>query len=140
MLGRKLQTKYQSVFNMRNDWDKFWDKRLNKPVNHSLFYKNFLVMKRIILNCLGLESLTGLKTLEIGAGRATISDFFCSMGCDTSCVDKYYRPSNGHDRHKFYVADAFDLPFPDRYFDVVHSYGLLEHFSMDKISWWKSEL
>lgn len=112
---------------LRNNWEKFWAKRKDRPINHTVFHNNFMFMRERMYT--KFRSLRGLKTLEVGSGRGIMSDFLHDYGCDTYCVDKHYvLPDNGQ-KHKFFQADAFDLPFPDHYFDLVFSYGLIEHFN-----------
>jgi SAM-dependent methyltransferase len=112
---------------MKNNWYEFWLRRRIKPVSLGPFYQNFKVMHAIVKKRYGSKGM--LKSLEVGCGRGIISDFLHAFGWDTHCVDNYYIPPDNGQTHKFFKADAFDLPFPDHYFDLVFSYGLLEHFN-----------
>jgi hypothetical protein len=116
---------------LRKSWEKFWKVRKNKPVDYRPFYYNFKFLQERLRKAyrpgIGCRPAAG-KSLEVGAGRAIMSDYLHAWGWDTYCVDKYYKlPKNGQ-THKYFTADAFNLPFPDHFFDLVFSYGLLEHF------------
>lgn len=76
--------------------------------------------------------LEGLTSLEIGCGRAVMSDYLYNVLFDTHCVDKYYIPPKNGRKHKFWQADAFKLPFEKKMFDLVISYGLLEHYELER--------
>ena len=80
------------------------------------------------------------KTLEIGCGTAFVSLYFAKRGFEVTCLDtskevlavaeKNFK-SEGQSG-KFIVGNAEKLPFKDNSFDIVMSFGLLEHFSDPK--------
>jgi SAM-dependent methyltransferase len=41
---------------------------------------------------------------------------------------------------KFVVADARHLPFPERFFDIVFSYSVLQHFSLENVRYTLQEI
>jgi|SRR3989344_1852443 len=77
-----------------------------------------------------------LTTLEVGCGTAYISLFFAKRGYLATCLDinpkilKIAQKNFTKEgiRAKFVLADASHLPFKNCQFDVVTSFGLLEHF------------
>lgn len=83
-----------------------------------------------------LASLAGLRVLEIGSGGGGHSCIFKRHGADVTAVDitpervastdlKLRLISGGAGRAL--QADAENLPFPDDYFDIVYSNGVLHH-------------
>lgn len=75
--------------------------------------------------------------LEVGAGRGTMSMYFADDGgfdCTLldACEEPLEQARKAFEAHKlnarFITGDALSLPLADESFDVVFSYGLLEHF------------
>lgn len=124
-------------------WDKFWENRsvVLTPQQKSPFLKNFAVMWEIIIEHYRSLKIpfTHFSVLEIGAGRGTISDMFRSRGCLTACTDLFdytdlmatrLRAQHGYIKHDILK----DEPLEEK-FDVIVTYGLLEHFDINgKIS------
>ncbi len=129
----------------RNGWESFWAKREHGLTPHQLtpFYNNFACMMGIIQDCglaTGVENIRGIcfgdrvinkSTLEIGAGRGTISELFHQKGFKTFATDledrtSYPRFPNGASFVKNDILES--MPFAKEQFDIVFSYGLLEHF------------
>lgn len=114
---------------MENDWDKFWLPEIADNITKKPFVKNFKIIRKLINESL-LEDednidLSGKKTLEVGCGRGTISEMLLSTcKANTFQLDKYFIPGVG----RSVKADAFDIPFDEFAFDVVFTYGLIEHF------------
>jgi len=77
-----------------------------------------------------------VKTLEVGCGAARTSLYFAKRGYKTTLLDqskkvlgiakKNYKKESS--KGTFIVGDAEKLPFKANSFDVVMSFGLLEHF------------
>lgn len=78
------------------------------------------------------------RALEIGSGTGLHSCFISYFGVEVVSIDinqkvvkmafsnaRYYKAKNV----SFVVADACNLPFKDKVFNVCFSQGLLEHFS-----------
>lgn len=76
------------------------------------------------------------EMLEVGCGTAFVSLYFAKRGYGTYCLDinksilevaeKNFKKEGV--KGKFSVGDAEKLPFTDNQFDIVTSFGLLEHF------------
>src|SRR3989344_1127582 len=83
-----------------------------------------------------------LKILEVGCGTAFVSLYFAKRGYSASCLDINKSVLNIAEKNfqkegvkgKFNVGDAEKLPFADNQFDIVTSFGLLEHFENPQIA------
>lgn len=77
----------------------------------------------------------GKKVLEIGCGLGTDSVSFAKAGADVTAIDlapDAVKLTQEHlefagVRGNVMVADAENLPFRDRAFDIVYSFGVLHH-------------
>ncbi|KKQ95685.1 MAG: methylase involved in ubiquinone/menaquinone biosynthesis-like protein [Candidatus Woesebacteria bacterium GW2011_GWB1_43_14] len=79
--------------------------------------------------------------LEVGCGAARTSLYFAKRGHETTLLDQSdevlkiakenYKKEKA--KGKFVVGDAEKLPFDSNQFDVVMSFGLLEHFRKPEI-------
>jgi len=111
-----------------NNWVKFWSKRQGKQIDEHAFYLNAMFLKTRATMHFPEGNLKDLKSLEVGCGRSIMSDYLYGCGMDTHTIDKYYIPPDNGRNHKFCRANAFDIPYPDHFFDIVFTYGLLEHY------------
>jgi ubiquinone/menaquinone biosynthesis C-methylase UbiE len=83
-----------------------------------------------------------VKILEVGCGTAYVSLYFAKRGYLTTCLDvnKFILETAEKNFQKeaikgdFVVGDAEKLPFKTGSFDVVTSFGLLEHFENPSIA------
>lgn len=81
--------------------------------------------------------LSRLKSLEVGCGTAFVSLYFAKRGFEVTCLDsskQILKVAKNNFRKegvqgKYIVGDAGKLPFKDDSFDIIMSFGLLEHFS-----------
>ncbi len=81
--------------------------------------------------------MSGIKTLEVGAGSGSDSIYLAKKGTDTSLVDfsshsiavSQKIAKANHVKVHTYQADCRHLPFKSQTFDLVFSVGLVEHFS-----------
>lgn len=115
---------------MEDAWDKFWKKR-NRPLTPKIkmiFQSNFSVMYSFILmHWWGHTWYEVPESLEIGCGRATISDHLRNIGFETFTMDQLIRDEN---KHFFIQGDVLENEWPlQESFDLIVSYGLLEHFT-----------
>lgn len=114
---------------MYNDWEAFWLKRGKMKFEEMKpFLHNFYVMHEILTNHFGTD-LSGLNCLEVGAGRGTISHYLKNFGINVKCLDLQNRVIYKH--IPFVQGNVFDLPYKHEIFDIVFTYGLLEHFTIE---------
>jgi len=113
-------------------WDKFWLTR-NAPMSQKQvwpFAKNYQVISRLISAHFKTTRWGGLISCEVGAGRGTISDLLNVYGIQTHCTDLKDRLL--YSNHYFHQNDITrDAPIGKGMFDIVFTYGLLEHFDSD---------
>ena len=77
-----------------------------------------------------------IKSLEAGCGSASVSLYFSKKGYEATMLDAsreaLTQANNNFNREKikgkFVLADINDMPFEDNTYDVVMSFGVLEHF------------
>lgn len=102
------------------------------------FRQNWLEFAKIMEP---LKPWAGKRSLEVGAGRGTMSMYFADAGFDCTLVDTSPRAlecaRHNFESHGLPVwcehGDAMGLPYNDESFDVVHSYGLMEHFDQQSL-------
>lgn len=133
-----------SIEEFRANWQrpetKYCHFTRDAPVNQIqfAFRQNWLEFDKIMEP---LKPWQGKRCLEVGAGRGTMSMYFADNGFKCTLLDACEEPLNQakeafteHNLHARYVlGDALELPLADESFDVVFSYGLLEHFEDDGI-------
>ncbi|MFQ5952632.1 MAG: methyltransferase domain-containing protein, partial [Candidatus Omnitrophota bacterium] len=117
---------------------KTWSDFYNEPADTSYYWENITIHKDFLGEVLKSKPN---RILEIGAGSGTLSVFLNHMGSEAIAVDKdkavleraeeASRALNG--KVKFEIADAFNLPYEDKEFDVSFSQGVLEHFQDEDI-------
>jgi SAM-dependent methyltransferase len=81
------------------------------------------------------------EILEVGVGGGSTSIFLTYMGIEVHAIDKdpkvveNARLNNAALKGGLIIkeADAFNLPYPDKHFDVVCHHGFFEHFTDDEI-------
>jgi ubiquinone/menaquinone biosynthesis C-methylase UbiE len=122
-----------------DQWEAFWEKKdsiyqedLSQINNQWALYEyvKFQHLDKIF------PSQSGIYSLECGCGTAGVSLHFSLKGYHTTLLDKSSnalqiakRSFTTYGQKGFLVrGDVFSLPFPDNRFQVVMSFGLLEHF------------
>ena len=80
------------------------------------------------------RSLAPVRILDCGCGNGISVDLlrgegFDAWGNDLSALRKWQWQERAH-RDRLVVASALSLPFPDAYFDVVLSSGVIEHIGV----------
>lgn len=122
-----------------NDWQAFWDNNVRhlSPAQKTPFMKNFSIMSDILSDYYRTDrwDTPAKDVLEIGAGRGTISDMFKARGCKTACTDIFipghYITIETARKHRYIRHDILhDQPL-DETFDIIITYGLLEHFKTE---------
>jgi ubiquinone/menaquinone biosynthesis C-methylase UbiE len=140
----KLKDQAESVFKGSvSEFDENWkiqktDAHQNyfsyvRPVNQIMMsFQNQWTVYRSFLPA----DVRGLKVLEPGSGRGSISSYFAFSGCTTYLLDTSFevlRTAQSLARenrltHRYICGDALGMPFNDNHFDVIVHCGLLEHF------------
>ncbi len=79
----------------------------------------------------------GSKILEAGCGTSSISIYLSQVGYDVECVDnnddmlslaqEINKRVDG--KAKYILGDIRKLPYDKKFFDIVFSHGVLEHFN-----------
>lgn len=128
--------------NKKITWDKLYDyseiEEFRQRINFGLKNKDALIEYFPWLKLLIRNNLKFKRSLEIGSGSGTYSLILKKLGIveevylldwseNSIKIAKKLFKSYGEDGN-FYVGDARKLPFKDKYFDLVFSGGLLEHF------------
>ena len=125
----------------RNAFDESWKTRRESFYNHwsrgtprnqiQLAFRSHWLLFREILG-----STPPGRSLEVGAGRGSISSYFSDAGWETVLLDYSHQAmkvaqeifrANGH-RATFLCADGLVLPLANASVNLVTSIGLLEHF------------
>lgn len=128
-----------SVQEFRQNWQrpetKYCHFTRGEPVNQIqfAFRQNWLEFAKIMTPLLPWDNK---RCLEVGAGRGTMSMYFADAGFNCTLLDACEEPLNqakaAFTEHglsaRYVLGDATALPLADESFDVVFSYGLLEHF------------
>jgi SAM-dependent methyltransferase len=77
-----------------------------------------------------------MRVLDCGCGNGASVEYLASAGFEAYGIDSApFRVEQWHERTKLprvhlLKADAASLPFPDSYFDIVFSCGMLEHIGV----------
>lgn len=78
----------------------------------------------------------GQRLLDVGSGPGSITlgladhvDTVVGLDCSAEVVAQARVASEGRPEVEFIEASAYELPFPDASFDVVHAHQLLQHLS-----------
>lgn len=109
-------------------WNVFWSKERKKKVIHKF---QFQKMKKVLGN------LKNKRVLEVGAGSGVDSLYLTKKyKTHAFCLDfseKALEKINSNFKKynlkcKIIRANLRKIPYPDNYFDVVFSNGVLEHF------------
>lgn len=86
------------------------------------------------------EMFEGKQVLDMGCGAAGKTLYYCSLGAEqvtgVEIVAHYEQEANAlarelgfADRFRFVCASAFELPFPDGFFDTIIMNDFMEHVS-----------
>lgn len=132
-----------------NGFDENWKKREESLYNHWTAFEPqnqiqfaFRQHWEVFQMLLKEKSFNkGMRTLEVGCGRGSLSAYFSNAGYDCTLLDLSPKAieiaesifKQNQLKAQFCVGDALNLPFDDDSFDVVFSIGLFEHFNDQQI-------
>ena len=113
----------------------YWTR--NKPTNQTQFsFRNLWILFREIINS---NKISGKDVIEIGSGRGTMSSYFSDYGYNSHLLDSSKKAIDiskhifKKNKHKAtFINEILENYKPDKYFDIVFSIGLLEHFKSIK--------
>ncbi len=82
-----------------------------------------------------LAKETTKRVLDVGCGigksvQRMIKDDYKAYGIDLPNLSKFWDKEN-IDPKKFFCCDAGKMPFPNDFFDVVYSFGVIEHIGTE---------
>ncbi len=116
------------------NWEQYYKNRI--PVVEDLLshYHDKEIFSEVLKN-------NPKKVLEVGSGRGTMGIFLSYMVSKVVSIDndkgilKNAEAANKNlkGKCKFKFADAFNLPFKDKEFDISFSQGFFEHFNKKQI-------
>lgn len=150
---------YDKIFKSKHSkgddifWEKFYNKKIDIFKKYNMtdlddwrekrYYKQLI---EILKRKLGINSFANLRILELGSGSGLLSILMAQEGADVTLVDKSEKAieyenillnqvkiqSSFMGRIEIIKQDMFFLKLPYYNFDIVHNYGVTEHFSRDK--------
>ncbi len=119
--GEYLITKTKENYNLIAE--DFSSKRLTPWEETKFLFDNYLIL--------------GEKILDLGCGNGRYFIFVKGKGVDYFGVDNSEQliqiAKNNYPEGKFRVADAFNLPFPNNFFDKVYTIAVLHHIPSDDL-------
>lgn len=110
------------------EWDAYWQKMAQSG------YINY-IHELLSLIC-SMMDLSNRRILEIGGGTGGNASWLAQKGADVHLLD-FSKPalqisakaiSQSDAEMKMICADAYCIPYPDNYFDLIFHQGFLEHF------------
>ncbi len=110
-------------------WNEFWS-NYKEPSDAEkwLIYERDILIKKLLKEKWGKKKV---RILEIGCGYASNSRLLnLEKNIEVFCLDSSKKVVSiiKKEIKNSYVGDARKLPFKDKYFDLVFSSGLIEHF------------
>lgn len=113
----------------------YWTKKT--PTNQTQFsFRNLWMLFQEIINA---NKISGKDVIEIGSGRGTMSSYFSDNGYNSYLLDSSKKAIDiskhifKKNKHKaIFINKILENYKPDKYFDIVFSIGLLEHFKSIK--------
>lgn len=123
---------------LSKEWNEFWSTKYS-TINFEMQYNLNSHQGKLTFDLLK-EYRKGNKILEAGCGLGNWVFMFDKMGFKSFGIDlsssslktaKEYSKKNNLNSH-FLLADVRKIPIKDNYFDLVVSYGVIEHFVNSK--------
>lgn len=141
----------KNQMSVKKDIQKFWGKlydaayrQKDSALNTETFSNQLEQLRQLFehrqhlaVNEMPVEELAGKKVLEIGSGAGAHSALFAKHGAQMYSMDITHDRVvatagkidllQDNNKNVCLQADAEKLPFPDNYFDIVYSNGVLHH-------------
>jgi ubiquinone/menaquinone biosynthesis C-methylase UbiE len=110
------------------EWDAYWQKMAQGG------YINYT--PELLSVVCSTMSLNDKRILEIGGGTGGNASWLAQKGADVHLLDFSWPAlqisekvlSQSDSKMKLVCADAYRIPYPDNYFDLIFHQGFLEHF------------
>ena len=120
------------------DWDNWWSIKFSQ---NSFLYKlwHYFLWRAYERLLSSIDLKRGCRVLELGSGSGRISlQMAQKYGCEVTLIDNSRSAIEQAKRHfkdcgieaRFIHSDLLDINIKEEY-DLVHSEGLIEHFSPD---------
>jgi len=119
-------------FEKKDNWSFYWSSMQRSFIERKIqTYKAKNGYAKLLQVIPGIE-LNG-RVLEIGAGKASISQILRDRGCHVTAIDLDYNiaKTNCDKVDSYIVGNMLNLPFKNDSFNLVISCGLIEHFTLD---------
>ncbi|MEK7168079.1 MAG: class I SAM-dependent methyltransferase [Patescibacteria group bacterium] len=125
----------------KQEWVSYWQNVENSFWENKIqAYKGEFGYKKLLMAVPEIKDKG--RVLEVGAGKAWISRLLRARGYHSTCLDS--DPDavmlNSKMVDDYIIGDIFNLPFPEKSFDLVISCGLLEHFQSNDLKTIVSEM
>jgi len=158
MRAKIIDKLYDKIFNARNEieeeqfWKKIYKTKLELSKKGITDLEDWLEMRyynkliKLVKEELNIDTFHGLKILELGSGSGLLSLLMAKEGASVILVDKLkeateyssillskLKVNRFEGRVKIINSDMFSLNLSLNNFDIVHNYGVIEHFSYNKI-------
>lgn len=122
---------------MKTTWVELYKKEIKKIGHYDEYLKVKIKEKTPLIKRIIKHAKPRKRILEAACGTAVLSTYLTNLGFNVTAVDidkeilKLANKISKNYLHKpsFKKGNLFSLNYPDNYFDVVFSHGVLEHFS-----------
>jgi ubiquinone/menaquinone biosynthesis C-methylase UbiE len=110
------------------EWDAYWQKMAQSG------YINYT--PELLSAICSIMDLSGRRILEVGGGTGGNAGLLAQKGADVHLLDFSWPAlqisarvlSQSDSEMELVCADAYRIPYPDNYFDLIFHQGFLEHF------------
>lgn len=129
-------------YNNLKDWYEVYEEQIKKSGGDKSYMEFKIKHKKKLIKILKKEGMNG-KVLEVGSGTGIVCSKLANEGYDVYGIDvnknilelakKLEKEYFGENKVKYMQMSMFELDFPDKYFDLCYSVGVLEHFKDEEI-------
>lgn len=119
----------------KQTWGSYWEGTGRSFLERQIQRYKARIGYRRLLHAVPEIGTSG-RVLEVGAGKAWISRLLRASGWPTIAIDlnSDIAMSSSTFVDAYVIGDIFNLPFKKDSFDLVMSYGLLEHFNKTELT------